>query len=220
MRRQVLANLTDSGLTANRNQRRNGLPLRRSGVHISTPTRDESYDEQQAPRRFGRRRPVGACADKNESATTGTGAAATSGPVPGSQEDLVANVGDRVFYAFDRSTLAPDARTTLDRQAGWLGKYQQVNVQVAGNCDDRGTEEYNLALGQRRANSARDYLVARGVVGSRTRSATARTGRPRSATTSSRGRRTATPSPRSADPIDRPSAARCQPAAAGPPVSF
>ena len=86
----------------------------------------------------------------------------TSGPVPGSQEDLVANVGDRVFFDFDRSTLTTDARATLDRQAGWLGKYPQVNVQVAGNCDDRGTEEYNLALGQRRANSSRDYLVARG----------------------------------------------------------
>ena len=109
---------------------------------------------------------LAACANKNEGAQTGTGAA-TSGPVPGSEEDLVANVGDRVFFDFDRSTLRDDARSTLDRQAGWLGKYPQVNVQVAGNCDDRGTEEYNLALGQRRANSARDYLVARGVAGAR-----------------------------------------------------
>jgi len=111
---------------------------------------------------------LAACSDKNAgTATAGTGGAATSGPIPGSQEDLVANVGDRVFYDFDRSTLKPDARSTLDRQAGWLGKYPQVNVQVTGNCDDRGTEEYNLALGQRRANSSRDYLVARGVAGTR-----------------------------------------------------
>lgn len=110
---------------------------------------------------------LAACADKNENAATGTGAATTAGPVPGSQEDLVANVGDRVFFDFDRSNLRSDARTTLDRQAGWLAKYPQVNVQVAGNCDDRGTEEYNLALGQRRANTSRDYLVARGVAGSR-----------------------------------------------------
>ena len=109
---------------------------------------------------------LAACADKQEGAQTGAGAA-TSGPVPGSQEDLVANVGDRVFFDFDRSNLKDDARATLDRQAGWLGKYPQVNVQVAGNCDDRGTEEYNLALGQRRANAARDYLVARGVAGTR-----------------------------------------------------
>jgi peptidoglycan-associated lipoprotein len=109
---------------------------------------------------------LAACADKNTGASTGAGAA-TSGPVPGSQEDLVANVGDRVFFDFDRSTLKSDAQATLDRQSGWLAKYPQVNVQLAGNCDDRGTEEYNLALGQRRANSSRDYLVARGVAGSR-----------------------------------------------------
>ncbi len=72
-----------------------------------------------------------------------------------------------MFFEFDHSSLQPDARATLDRQSAWLGKYPQVNVQVAGNCDDRGTEEYNLALGQRRANSSRDYLVARGVAGAR-----------------------------------------------------
>jgi peptidoglycan-associated lipoprotein len=100
--------------------------------------------------------------------TAGTGGAAvSSGPVPGSQEDLVANVGDRVFYAFDSSKLSSEATGTLDRQSGWLGKYPQVSVQVAGNTDDRGTEEYNLALGQRRANAARDYLVAKGVASSR-----------------------------------------------------
>jgi len=109
---------------------------------------------------------LAACADKDTTATTGAGAA-TSGPVPGSQEDLVSNVGDRVFFDFDRSSLREDARSTLDRQAGWLAKYPQVNVQVAGNCDDRGTTEYNLALGQRRANTSRDYLVARGVTGAR-----------------------------------------------------
>jgi len=101
-------------------------------------------------------------------ATGGSGAsAATSAPVPGSEEDLVANVGDRVFYPFNASSLTSDARTTLDRQSGWLGKYPQVAVQIAGNCDDRGTEEYNIALGQRRANAARDYLVAHGVSSSR-----------------------------------------------------
>jgi peptidoglycan-associated lipoprotein len=111
---------------------------------------------------------VSACANHNTGATTGTGvAAAPSGPAPGSEEDLVANVGDRVFYAFNASTLSSDARATLDKQTAWLGRYPQVNVQVAGNCDERGTEEYNLALGQRRANAARDYLVAKGVASSR-----------------------------------------------------
>lgn len=109
---------------------------------------------------------LAACSNKDTTASTGAGAT-TSGPVPGSEEDLVANVGDRVFFGFDKSNLQPDAQATLDKQAGWLGKYPQVSVQLAGNTDDRGTEEYNLALGQRRANSARDYLVARGVASQR-----------------------------------------------------
>jgi peptidoglycan-associated lipoprotein len=94
-------------------------------------------------------------------------APAAMGPAPGSEEDLKQNVGDRVFFDFDRSGLKSDGQATLDRQSAWLGKYAQVNVQIAGNCDDRGTEEYNIALGQRRANAARDYLVAKGVATSR-----------------------------------------------------
>ena len=112
---------------------------------------------------------LAACASNNDTAATaGSGTTvATAGPAPGSQEDLVRNVGDRVFFEFDRSVLQPDGRATLDRQAGWLKQYAGNNVQVAGNTDERGTEEYNIALGQRRANSARDYLVAAGVAGSR-----------------------------------------------------
>jgi peptidoglycan-associated lipoprotein len=101
-------------------------------------------------------------------ATTTTAPAATSsGIVPGSQEDLVANVGDRVFYDFNMSALRADAKATLDKQVAWLAKYGSVNVQVAGNCDERGTEEYNLALGNRRANSATSYLKAKGVAAAR-----------------------------------------------------
>ena len=101
-------------------------------------------------------------------AATGTGAAAApTGVVPGSEQDLVQNVGDRVFFAFNKSKLSDTAQATLDKQAAWLEKYPQVQVQIAGNCDDRGTEEYNIALGQRRANAARDYLVAKGVSDSR-----------------------------------------------------
>jgi peptidoglycan-associated lipoprotein len=94
-------------------------------------------------------------------------AATSAGIVPGSQEDLVANVGDRIFYDFNQSLVRPDGKTTLDKQAAWLAKYGSVNVQIAGNCDDRGTEEYNLALGQRRANSAASYLKAKGVATAR-----------------------------------------------------
>lgn len=113
---------------------------------------------------------LGACADKaaTSGAATGSGASSgTAGVTPGSQQDLVANVGDRVFYDLDSSSLSGDARSTLDRQAGWLARYPQPGVQVAGNCDERGTTEYNLALGQRRANAARDYLVARGTPSAR-----------------------------------------------------
>ncbi len=109
-----------------------------------------------------------AACSTSQTASTGSGAAAApSGPVPGSEEDLVRNIGDRVFYDFNVATLKPDARATLDKQAAWLGKYPQNNVQVAGNCDERGTEEYNLALGQRRANAAAGYLEAKGVAQSR-----------------------------------------------------
>jgi peptidoglycan-associated lipoprotein len=113
---------------------------------------------------------LSACATPAPTATaSGTGATGTtSGAVtPGSQEDLVANVGDRVFYEYNKSSLPTEGRATLDRQAAWLSKYAMNNVQVAGNCDERGTDEYNIALGQRRASAARDYLVAKGVSSTR-----------------------------------------------------
>lgn len=114
-----------------------------------------------------------ACSDDDSadtSASTGMGATAgqNAGSItPGTQADLVANVGDRIFFAFDSNNLSSEAQSTLDRQAAWLQKYSDVNVLVAGNCDDRGTEEYNIGLGSRRANAARNYLVAKGVPTSR-----------------------------------------------------
>ncbi|GAA0570143.1 hypothetical protein GCM10009416_05900 [Craurococcus roseus] len=109
--------------------------------------------------------------DAANQAQTGTGGAGSgfgSGAVrPGSQEDLVANIGDRVFFETDRSNIRADQRPVLDRQAGWMRQHQQVQVQVEGHADERGTREYNLALGQRRANAARDVLVANGVSGAR-----------------------------------------------------
>jgi peptidoglycan-associated lipoprotein len=104
----------------------------------------------------------------SKTATTGSGAggggAAGAGrAAPGSEEDLVQSAGDRIFFDTDSSKVNAQAQATLDRQAGWLQQYRQVNVWVAGNCDERGTEEYNLALGQRRASADRDYLVAHGI---------------------------------------------------------
>jgi len=113
---------------------------------------------------------LAACAEPATTATTGgTGASVAQpvGVVPGSQEDLVTNVGDRVLYDLNKSTLTAEDRGVLDRQAAWLGKYSTNAIQIAGNCDERGTEEYNIALGQRRASTARDYLVAKGVASAR-----------------------------------------------------
>ena len=112
---------------------------------------------------------LSACADEMKPAPAPMAAAPAPamGIVPGSEEDLVANVGDRVFFPFNKSNLSDDADATLDKQSSWLGRYPAVGVQLAGNTDDRGTEEYNIALGQRRANAARDYLVAKGVAAAR-----------------------------------------------------
>ena len=90
-----------------------------------------------------------------------------NGVVPGSQQDLVVNVGDRIFFAYDQSDLSSEARTTLDKQAAWLKQYPNVNITIEGHTDERGTREYNIALGERRANSVKTYLMSQGVDGSR-----------------------------------------------------
>ena len=89
------------------------------------------------------------------------------GPIPGSVQDFVVNVGDRVYFDFDQYSVRADAQPILAAQAAWLQRYGQVRVRIEGNCDERGTREYNLALGARRANSVRDFLVAHGVSSSR-----------------------------------------------------
>ncbi len=94
-------------------------------------------------------------------------ASTMSGPTPGSEEDFVQNVGDRIFFAFDSSAISDASQATLEKQAAWLAKYPSNNMLIAGNCDERGTEEYNLALGERRANADKDFLVAHGVAASR-----------------------------------------------------
>lgn len=106
---------------------------------------------------------LAACSSTDDSAQTGAGGTIR----PGSQEDLVANVGDRVLFDFDRSSIRADQRPILQRQAEWMQRNASVQVQVEGHADERGTREYNLALGQRRANAARDVLVAGGVAGAR-----------------------------------------------------
>ncbi|MBI4184436.1 MAG: peptidoglycan-associated lipoprotein Pal [Proteobacteria bacterium] len=91
------------------------------------------------------------------------------GPRAGSQEDLVVNVGDRIFFDFDKYDLKPAARATLERQAAWLKQNSGVRVIIEGHADERGTREYNLALGERRASAVKDYLVSLGIDPSRLR---------------------------------------------------
>ncbi|HYE52167.1 MAG TPA: peptidoglycan-associated lipoprotein Pal [Azospirillaceae bacterium] len=117
---------------------------------------------------------VAACQSAPEEKATATtasttAAAAPAAPsiVPGSKEDFVVNVGDRVFFGYDRFDLTPEATATLDRQAAWLKQYQGVTVSIEGHADERGTREYNLALGERRANAVKNYLTALGVEGGR-----------------------------------------------------
>lgn len=122
-----------------------------------------------------------ACANSDETATvseregigsesyydTGVERDVLGGPEAGTQQDLVVNVGDRIFFGYDRYDLSMEARATLEMQTEWLKKFPSVNVTISGHCDERGTREYNLALGERRANSVRSYLIALGVSPSR-----------------------------------------------------
>jgi peptidoglycan-associated lipoprotein len=129
---------------------------------------------------------VAACSDSADTASTGNAAVDPNGAAgsalggtaggmragagqPGSQEDLAATAGDRVYFVTDSASVGADQRPVLQRQAQWLAQYRQVQAVIEGHADERGTREYNLALGQRRANAARDLLVGNGVAGSRLR---------------------------------------------------
>lgn len=97
----------------------------------------------------------------------GTGGFSSGPATPGSQGDLEQNVGDRVFFELDSSQLSPEAQQTLSRQAAWLKQYPNVNLTIEGHCDERGTREYNIALGERRANAAKKFLIGLGVTSGR-----------------------------------------------------
>src|SRR5712691_3317080 len=97
----------------------------------------------------------------------GAGGIGSRSGLPGSQQDLEASAGDRVFFAFDRSDISPEAQQILARQADWLRRYPNGTVTIEGHCDERGTREYNLALGERRAQAVKNVLVASGISASR-----------------------------------------------------
>ena len=107
---------------------------------------------------------IAACASKtNQLADAGISAA------PGSQQDFVVNVGDCVFFETDSTDLTPQARATLDKQAQWLAQYNRYTFTVEGHADERGTREYNIALGARRSQTVREYLISRGIEANRMR---------------------------------------------------
>lgn len=123
------------------------------------------------------RRPVtGATGDTGSASTTpaypgpgtgGVGGGNLGAGAPGSEQDFVVNVGDRIYFDLDSYQVSPEAYPRLDAQAAWLARYPQVTVRIEGNADERGTREYNLALGARRAESIRNYLIQRGVSAAR-----------------------------------------------------
>ncbi|MDZ4843798.1 MAG: peptidoglycan-associated lipoprotein Pal [Hyphomicrobium aestuarii] len=116
---------------------------------------------------------LAACANKEgegaDSALLGPNAG-KGGPVtPGTSRDFQVNVGDIVYFSSDSTDLTPEAQTTLQKQARWLAQYPQYTITIEGHADERGTREYNIALGSRRATAVRSYLAQNGVNGSRLR---------------------------------------------------
>lgn len=120
---------------------------------------------------------LGACTHKQEAVNTAPPPAApppppmaapvTSSIIPGSAQDFKVNVGDTVHFALNQYNIEDNDKGTLSKQAAWLARYPAVKLTVEGHCDERGTREYNLALGARRANAVKEYLVAQGVAAGR-----------------------------------------------------
>jgi peptidoglycan-associated lipoprotein len=112
---------------------------------------------------------LAACSTPPGPAGGGSASQSVGGPgyAPGSQQDLAATAGDRVFFAYDQSDISSEGQQILQRQADWLKKYSRVSITIEGHCDERGTREYNLALGERRATAVKKVLVALGIPAAR-----------------------------------------------------
>ncbi|MGV3491158.1 MAG: peptidoglycan-associated lipoprotein Pal [Devosia sp.] len=106
---------------------------------------------------------VAACSRNGAGGGTGVGNLGPGGGAPGSQQEFLVSVGDRVFFETDSSNLTPTATATLDKQAAWLNQYSNYRIMIEGHADERGTREYNIALGARRASVVVNYLVSRGI---------------------------------------------------------
>lgn len=106
---------------------------------------------------------AGGCANQQKALEAGVAGV----PSPGSPQEFQVSVGDRVFFETDSSVLTPQSQATLGRQIQWLMQYSQYSFTIEGHADERGTREYNLALGARRANAVRDYMIAQGIQAAR-----------------------------------------------------
>ncbi len=137
-----------------------------SRIHSPATSRLQKMATNPAMVAFAVALALAGCANKknlpNSAGELGLGAGAGAA-TPGSAQDFTVNVGDRIFFDTDSSSIRADAAQTLDRQAQWLARYPNYAITVEGHADERGTREYNLALGARRAAATRDYLASRGV---------------------------------------------------------
>jgi len=113
---------------------------------------------------------VAACSRAPNTMPTGVGNVGAGAATPGSQQEFLVTVGDRVFFETDSSSLTSEAMATLDKQAQWLNRYPNYRIMIEGHADERGTREYNIALGARRASVVVNYLVSRGVAANRIQS--------------------------------------------------
>jgi peptidoglycan-associated lipoprotein len=110
---------------------------------------------------------AGGAAGAGQAGRTATTAPTPAGPTPGTQAHLVATIGDRVFFDYDKYEIKPQARATVEKWAAYVKQFPAISVTIEGHCDERGTREYNLALGERRANAVKNALVQQGIPASR-----------------------------------------------------
>jgi peptidoglycan-associated lipoprotein len=110
---------------------------------------------------------LAACSKKSTPDLEAANGAGFGQAMPGSEQDFATNVGDRIYFENDSSTLTAEAQETLRRQAAWLAQYPGVSIQVEGHADERGTREYNISLSARRATATREFLLAQGVQANR-----------------------------------------------------
>jgi peptidoglycan-associated lipoprotein len=138
-----------------------------SRIHSPATSRLQKLATNPAMVAFAVALALAGCANKknlpNSAGELGLGAGGAGAATPGSTQDFTVNVGDRIFFDTDSTAIRADAAQTLDRQAQWLARYPNYAITIEGHADERGTREYNLALGARRAAATRDYLAQRGV---------------------------------------------------------